>query len=167
MKNLLILLICCISIHNYAQNQVLSLHKKETKRTVLLAENRRIRLKTFQKKIYKGKFHIVDDAHIVIKKDTIALSDISKIRPQSLVSGTFSTLFKGYGGLLILDSIQYFQNGGALGAFVGVIIISIGVTTSLVGFIIDGSNHKAPLWEYAIITKPEKNKPTKVSLENP
>ena len=150
MKNTLLKILCLISFISNAQNGTLSLHKINTKRTLTIAENKRIRVKTTNGKVCKGKFSIIDNNTIAIRKDTIALSSISKIRRQSFVSGTISSVIKVYGGIISVVGLSYAVQGG-LGSAVGIIIIMpIGAAFGGLGFLINGSNHKAPLWEYKI-----------------
>ena len=95
----------------------------------------------------------------MIKNDTIKISDIYKIRSQSFVSGTFSTLFKAYGSAFVIGGIAIIFAGG-YGAIIGIIAIPYGSTFGSIGFIIDGSNHISPRWEYKIIPI-ENNPPSK------
>lgn len=149
-KKLFITLFLSISFYSYAQKNVLSLHKINTKRTTLLEEDSRIRIKTIQGKVYKGEFHMVDDSHIVIKRDTIAISDIYKIRPQSLFSGTLSTVFKLSGGSGVLLGVGLIFMGD-YAAVLGLVLLPFSSAFGSIGYIIDGNNHKAPLWEYKVI----------------
>ena len=164
LKKLILVLFLSLSFYSYGQKNVLSLHKIDTKRTTLLEENRRIRVKTIHGKVYKGKFHLVNDNAIVIKKDTIKVSDIYKIRPQSFVSGTFSTLFKAYGSTIVLYGVAYIISGG-YGAILGLIFVPFGSVFGSIGYIIDGSNHSSPRWEYKIIRNESNEKTEPLNIK--
>ena len=154
MKNILLTLFCLFSIFICAQQKTLSLHKINTERTITLLENQRIRVKTIQGEVYKGKFTIIDDNTIAIKNDTIALNTIYKIRKQSFVSGTIATVIKIGGGAILAEGLAFAVQGG-LASVVGVIIIPVGAAIGSIGFIVNGSDHKSPLWEYKIASDTE------------
>lgn len=150
MKNTFIKILCLLSFICNAQHRTLSLHKIITKRNFTIVENKRIRVKTIEGKAYKGKFSIIDNNTIAIRKDTIALSSIVKIRKQSFVSGTISTIFKIYGGTILVYGLTYAVQGGLASAIGLIIIMPIGAAIGSISFIINGSNHKSSMWEYKI-----------------
>lgn len=74
-----------------AQEKGINMKNKENGKTVFLKENKRVAVKTDSGKVFKGRFKIVDDKSIAIRKDTIALTSIAKIKRRpvglSIASG--------------------------------------------------------------------------------
>ncbi|MFC7775063.1 hypothetical protein [Flavobacterium sp. GCM10027622] len=128
-----------------AQEKGINMKNKENGKTVFLKENKRVAVKTDSGKVFKGRFKIVDDKSIAIRKDTIALTSIVKIKRRpvglSIASGL---LVAGIGTPVTIVSIAY---GGY-----AVLLVPVGVAIDGVGLALPafGRRYKENNWDYVI-----------------
>ncbi|RED49981.1 hypothetical protein [Seonamhaeicola aphaedonensis] len=87
-----------------AQTIGLKIYNKQNDQEVLIKENKRIRIKTFDGLKLTGRFKIIDDETISIKKKEIKLSQIEKIKKHPLVMS-----------ILINGSLYYLAAGFIIG----------------------------------------------------
>lgn len=132
MKSLFLLLL--LPVLAVAQKQ-LTLTRISDGKTQIVSENRRIRVVDINGNAYKGRIHFIDDMHFRIKKDTIAVADIVKIKTLPLgisITGGFLT-FTGTFILLTPTPV------------IGIPYIAGGIL-----MITARSNHKKSRWKYEI-----------------
>jgi len=147
----LLFVFCFLFLTSYAQDKGVVLKEKSSDRTVFLQENKRIKLKTKDGKVFVGKFKIVDDNTIMIKNATITLDSISTIKRRSLVSSIGSPFVVAGGTILMIAGVA-----GALSGGYGVLLVVLippGIPMILVPVI--SNNHVPEKWSYSIDTNPK------------
>jgi hypothetical protein len=150
----LIVAILLINCNALAQHKVIVLINKISHDSIFLKENLRIKLHTKEDSIIAGKFKIIDENSILIKKDTILLSNIKKIkkvsgfsafiRPIAVIIGLVFTSAGIYG--IYLGSTGDALGGGILGSF-----LLPGLPMLVCPFL--DNEHKFEKWDYKIIEK--------------
>lgn len=91
----ILLLFMMIPLCNMAQENGIKAVKENTQKEVFFQENKRIRVKNAEGKKYRGKFEIIDQNHIKIKNEVLAISDLVSIKRNPLLQSV------GLNGLLI------------------------------------------------------------------
>ncbi len=130
MKNLIIivLIVLCSNFSLFAQEQVLFVQHIQKGKEKIIKEHKRIKVKTISGDKFKGKLKVINESHILIKNDTVAVADIIEIRRDPILT---NLLFKGmliYLGSSLVITGLIFDAFGALGS-TGVILASIGAGT--------------------------------------
>lgn len=90
MKYLLGLLIL-ISFQTFSQTKAIEITDAKGK-IVFIKQDKRIKIVTNDGKKYFGHVNIIDNEHVVIRKDTIALTNISKIQKRSAAKSALSAV---------------------------------------------------------------------------
>ena len=131
-----------------AQEKGVVLKDKKSNHLEFLKENKRIKLKIKDGKVYVGKFSIVDDKSILIDGTTITLDSVVKIKRRSLVSAIVSPIIITLGVTFVFVGVAGALSGG-YGIFL-VAFIPPGIPMILVPLI--SNNHQSEKWEYSIDT---------------
>jgi hypothetical protein len=156
---LIICIIICSIVNGFGQNDVLVLKKKMNGKEKIIREGKRIKTITNSDRILKGKFEIINDSSLVIKSDTLDVSDIVKIRTKSIASYITGGLLTGGGGLITtLGSLlvsQASSEGFMLAFFyvvIGLPVIGVGVMTTIGGVLVltIGKIYTNKKWDFGI-----------------
>lgn len=132
MKNFTIFIFCLVITAVFAQEKGINLIKNTSNKTTFLKENRRIKVRTIDKKAIAGKFTVLTDSTISIKNKIIPIDSIVSIRKAS----TFSTILRttsisigavaAVGGFAMATSQNKGITSGATNsAGIGLIIVSL------------------------------------------
>ncbi len=129
----------------YAQESGISLINTKTDNVDFIKENRRVVIKTADGKKYRGKFKIINTESIRIRKDTIAINSVEKIRIRPIIVNVLSKT------LLIIGTTAIVA-GAAAGGY-GVLVIPVGVLIDGVGLILPllPYDHLNKNWDYKIV----------------
>ena len=158
--NFILLFLILSTFVSYSQEQEIAAEKgilvtkKDSSSTLFLKENKRIKVKLLDGKVYVGKFQIINDSTFSIRDNIISLDSIAKIKRRSLVSSIFSPVVIVYGiGLVSLGVV-----GIAYGGYVIILgaLILPGLPMVLVPLI--SENHRPQKWNYSIGTNPKNKK---------
>jgi hypothetical protein len=130
-----------------AQEKGISLKKENSKKTIFLKENKRIKIITKADKKIIGNYTILDDKTIMIADQVIAIDSIESISSHSRFSSVASPLFVVTGTVFM-----------ALGTF-GLIVGGYGIILSplipvglpMVLVPIRTNKHKSENWKYQIV----------------
>ena len=139
MKQFLTLILAILFCTNniQAQQKGILLSNKKYEDTKFFGENKRVKIKTLDGKIHKGRIVIVDENTISIKNNLIPMNSITSIMSNSLFSKIIATTFVVIGSTTIIGGII----GGLAGGFAvllippGIIITGIGIIIPAVGYI--------------------------------
>ena len=164
MKTLLIVsVIILFSIMNtYGQNNELILKKEKNNKEKIIREGKKIKVITFNDQKIAGSFEICGDSVLIIKKDSLLLSEIKIIRTISLASKISGGTLAGVGGIFTLGgallTIKGFADGGlaVIGAvFLGIPITTVGIIVITTGILMatTGKKHKSKNWDYSVAGK--------------
>ena len=141
----LIFLLSCLFLT--AQEKGIALKKENSKKTVFLEENRRIKIITKSDKKIIGNFTILDNKTIMIKNQEIAIDSIETITRHSKFSSIANPVLVGVGAVFIV-----FGTAGIIAGSYGVLLaplIPVGLPMVLVPVI--SNRHKSKDWEYQIV----------------
>lgn len=141
----LIFLLSCLFLT--AQEKGIILKKENSKKTVFLEENRRIKIITKADKKIIGNFTILDNKTIMIKNQEIAVDSIETITSHSKFSSVANPVLVGVGAVFIV-----FGTAGIIAGSYGVLLaplIPVGLPMVLVPVI--SNRHKSKDWEYQIV----------------
>lgn len=141
----LIFLFSCLFLT--AQEKGIVLKKENSKKTVFLEENRRIKIITKADKKIIGNFTILDDKTIMIKNQEIAIDSIETITSHSKFSSVANPVLVGVGAVFIV-----FGTAGIIAGSYGVLLaplIPVGLPMVLVPVL--SNKHKSKDWEYQIV----------------
>lgn len=146
MKAIILFLTLVFCINLQAQKGIL-LIKKSNQKTTFLNENRRIKVFLQNGKAKAGRFKIVDNKTIIIKKDTLALDSLVKIQKASTFSAIISPVSMAIGGTFLAIGIA-----GAIAGGYGILATIILVPPGLPMFVIPNCTrkHNSEKWEYEI-----------------
>lgn len=153
----LIVLVLLFSNLSFSQGHLLLKNEKSSTEKVI-KEGKRIRLKTTNGKKIKGRYIILNDSTIFIKKDTLALSQIVKIKRDPLALAFINGAFACIGGGLISGGlILYPITGGAVQVIYVYIVpgVSFGVAGLLSPNFLKGY-HINKQWGFELNTNPNK-----------
>lgn len=102
----------------FSQNGFVKITNEESGKTVLLKEKSRIRIKTFDGKRISGRFQIINDSTMLLKKKEISLVNIKKIKrnPLAMTIATDVVLF--YTGAIVIGVLAI-SEATAAAAIVG------------------------------------------------
>ncbi|MCL9806013.1 hypothetical protein NAT51_10790 [Flavobacterium amniphilum] len=131
-----------------AQEKGINLTKRENGKTVFLKENRRVLIKTDSGKILKGRFKIVDNNSIVIKKDTIALTSMASIKRKPFGLAAAS-------GVLVLGVATPIVVASAAAGGYAVLLIPAGAAIGGIGLALPTlpKKYKKEDWDYTIVAE--------------
>lgn len=138
-----------ITIKSNAQEKYLELVKNHTGRTLKIKEDRRVVVKTKDKKRFVGKIKFADSLHLEIESNIIHLDSVSFIKKRSTV-GIISRSVSTYVG-------SNFFVIGILASYTGIgAIISVVVLPPSIPLLIYGCNsnkRRSETWKYKIVFK--------------
>lgn len=159
--NFILLFLILSTFVSYSQEQEIAaekgilITKKDSSSTLFLKENKRIKVKLLDGKVYVGKLVLIDDKTFSIRGTVISLDSVAKIKRRSVVATIFTPIIIYFGSLIlfagILIAVIYEP---AIG---GIIISGIGLSTVLTASISQGHIYKK--WNYSIGTNPKNKKP--------
>jgi hypothetical protein len=122
--------------NSHGQDKELLLTKKKNQKEKTIEAGKKIKVYRNDGTVFHDRYSILSDSMIVLGNDTVALSEIEKIRTKSTASKVAGGIFAGTGGMVtILGSailIEMVSEGG-IAALVGVIL---GVPVTTVGVIV-------------------------------
>jgi hypothetical protein len=153
----------------FGQSEVLVLTKIKNNKQKIVKEGKRIKVHTVHGYNLHGDFQILDDKHIAIGRDTLALFEIDKIKVKSresiiiggvLTGGGVATII---GGSVMLYQTKTMDEWTALFPTIfGILLIGAGVLPIGPGvlLLLIGHQYKREKWKYSILTlKPALSKP--------
>lgn len=145
------LLISCLfllgSLYVTAQEKGIVLKKENSKRTVFLNENRRVKVTTTANKKWVGNYTIIDDKTIMIKDTAIPLDSVATISSHSKFSSVANPALITIGSVFVI-----FGTAGVIAGSYGVLLsplIPVGLPMGLVPVL--ASKHKSQDWNYQIV----------------
>jgi len=130
-----------------AQENGISLKKENSKKSVFLAENRRIKVMTVSGEKIIGNYTIVDDKNIMIKNQTVALDSIVSISKHSKFSSVASPVFVVIGTVFVLGGTAGLIAGGY--GVLAAPLIPLGLPLILVPVLTN--KHKSSAWRYEMV----------------
>ena len=161
MKNTIIFLflvfICCSKSNLiFAQNRGINLSKNESKHTIFIKENQRIKIKSIDGHSIAGKFTIINDSVISIKNKNFKMDEIITIRKASTFSSILRPVSITIGGVFIIGGIAL-ATAKTSGIYGGAAILA-GVSLAIIGlpiFIVPltVNKHSNKKWKYEIVNK--------------
>lgn len=92
---------------SFSQEMAIKISNQNSQKEIVIKENIRIRVKTFDGKKLSGKFQIIDKNTILIKDKIINLSDIEKIKRNPFVLHIVTGYFLIYTGVLVTVFIYH------------------------------------------------------------
>lgn len=81
-----------------AQTKAIKITKLDSNKERIIKENKRIKLRTLNKKLVKGRFKVMDDQTIMIEDINIKLSDIKELKRDPLITSILTTGILIYAG---------------------------------------------------------------------
>lgn len=158
MKNLLIIIIS-LFLNNtiLSQQKAIKITHQTSKKEIIIKENKRIKTKTNDGKKISGRF-IIKENSILINNQELALTDISAIKRNPILTSALTSGFLIYGGGLVAgfaSIIGVFVDANAFYALIPAAgMIYTGIKSP--NFHKNYSNEK--MWKFQIIEISEKNK---------
>ena len=148
MKNLLLVLVFLFNgFLITAQENGISLKKENSKKSLFLKENRRIKIRTLDGKKIIGNYTIVGDNAIKIKNQTVALDSIVSISKHSKFSSVASPVFVVIGTIFVVTGTAGLIAGSY--AVLAAPLIPLGLPLILVPVLTN--KHKSTAWRYEIV----------------
>ena len=135
-----------------AQQRGLLLTNLRTNTTLLISENKRVKIKTIDNQIFIGNFSIFNDSIISIKNDVIQLKSITKIVQRSKFSSIIRPFVIGLGTVLLSAAVGDVAFGK--GPYQGIVAI-VATPPGLPLFILPLTTikHSNIKWKYEIVNK--------------
>jgi hypothetical protein len=165
LQTIIVLFLFFFTSFVFGQQRVIVLEKNTSKKTILIKENKRIKIETKDGKVYSGRFTIIDQNTLSIDSVSIPINTIVAIKKQSLSFLILTPVIVATGLVLVLGGIGVAVLGGTK-SIIGVGMLFSGFYVSSIPFIT--SNHKSTKWNYSVedekITSPDSNNK---SNENP
>jgi hypothetical protein len=147
-KNVLLLCVFLFSgLFLTAQESGISLKKENSRKSLFLKENKRIKIRTVAGEKIIGNYTIVNNETIMIKKQTVALDSIVSISKHSRFSSIASPVFAVIGSVFVTVG-----TAGLIAGSYGVLaapLIPLGLPLVLVPIL--ASKHKSTAWKYEIV----------------
>jgi hypothetical protein len=147
-KKVLLLFVFLVSgLFLTAQESGISLKKENSRKSVFLKENKRIKIRTVGGEKIIGNYTIVDDETITIKGQKVGLDSIVSISKHSRFSSVASPVFVGVGSIYAAAGTVGLIAGGY-----GVLLaplIPLGLPLILVPIL--ANKHKRKAWKYEIV----------------
>jgi small nuclear ribonucleoprotein (snRNP)-like protein len=113
----------------------LNLTRQSDGKIFTVADSKRVRIVTKSGDVYKGHIHFIDNSHLLIKKDTIAIADIDKLKTQPL---------------LISIAGGYTLTTGAILLFTPLPVVAIPFIAGGILLPSARNNHRSNEWKYEI-----------------
>ena len=150
MKYFITFIFCLAFSIAFAQNKGINLIKNTSNDTTFLKENRRIKVKTTDKKAIAEKFTVLNDSTISIKNKIIPIDSIISIRKASTVSTIVRTASIAVGSTFILIGL-----GGLVAGSYGYLASAVFTPPGLALFIVPLAANKHPIkkWTYEIVNE--------------
>jgi hypothetical protein len=143
------LLLLLLPLQLLSQNGSIELTKTRTGRIININEGSRVRI-IDNKGSHYGRIRILDPETIILRKDTIALTDMIMIQRRQVSKAILTGVLIFFGEISAVLSIPLLFSGYQTAA---VITASAGITAIPYGIIISpsGNNHNRKRWSYKII----------------
>jgi hypothetical protein len=147
-KKVLLLFVFLVSgLFLTAQESGISLKKENSRKSVFLKENKRIKIRTVGGEKIIGNYTIVDDETITIKGQKVGLDSIVSISKHSRFSSVASPVFVGVGSIYAAAGTVGLIAGGY-----GVLLAPlIPLSLPLILVPILANKHKRKAWKYEIV----------------
>ncbi|GEM_PF-1309414 len=149
-----------LNISASAQNEVLMLKKKNTGKEKVIHEGKRIKVRTVTGLTVKGRLGITAGDSIALNQDTMALSQIERIRTKSAGSLAVGSVVTGAGALMTTGGAVIFaqslsQNVMILiiyGFIIGGAMMTYGTILTASGILIltIGKKYHSSKWDFQI-----------------
>ena len=146
-KPIFVWIILLISSSIFSQGKGITLENKETKKTILILENERVKVKTIDGETLVGHFQIIDSETISIDGTPILLSSIVKIKQRTLLAGILRTICIVTGTILIIGGLAGAVAGG-YGLFITIIALPPGLPLFIAP--LSSNRHSYKNWNYKI-----------------
>ena len=150
MKQFITFIFCLVFSVSFAQNKGINLIKNTSNATTFIKEDRRIKVKTTDKKAIAGKFTVLNDSTISIKNKIIPIDSIISIRKASTFSAIASPISIVVGGALLVGGMVGLAAGGY-----GLLVTAAFLPPGLPLFIVPFTANKHPIkkWTYEIVNE--------------
>ena len=147
LKTIFVWIILIISSSIFSQGKGITLENKETKKTIFILENERVKVKTTDGNTFFGHYQIIDSETISIDNSPVLLSSIVKIKQRSLIVAILRTICIVNGAILLTVGIA-----GVIAGGYAVLVTLIAVPPGLPLFIapLTSNNHSNREWNYKI-----------------
>ncbi len=144
----LLFLLLQFSLSNlFSQQQVIVVSKNDSQQSIIINENKRIKIETNSGQIYSGKFSIIDQNTILINSISIPINSIVSIQKKSIASLILTPIIVATGVVLVMGGVGVAFLGG-IKSIIGVGMIFSGFYVGAIPFIT--SKHKSNKWNYKI-----------------
>lgn len=159
MKHFITIIFCLAMTGLYAQTKGINLIKLKSNDTTFLKENRRIKVRTTDKKAIAGKFTVLNDSTISIKNKIIPIDSIISIRKASTFSTILRTTSISIGTVAVVGGFALavadppkgsgYASGAASSAGIGLVIVSLPFLITPLTV----KKHPVKKWKYEIVNE--------------
>jgi hypothetical protein len=153
-----IMLIFCLNIASYSQNDALILTKKKNGKDKTIKQGKKIKIWTNAGEVYKGNFLIKEDSLVILRQGCVAINDIVMVSKKSTGIKILGGSLAGIGGITSVAfgivTADIINTGGfAMVALIIVLPIEavaiLGTTTGVI-VLTTGKKFKKTKWNYEI-----------------
>jgi len=145
-----LLFIMMLSLQLFSQEKYIEMTNEDGK-TILIKQDKRIKIVTEEGHRYFGRVNIIDEEHVVMRKDTITLSSVVKIQKRSGLKSALSAVIIVASSLAIPAGAAYvFVDSSLAGAISGsgLVGLPIGIVLPVVG-----KNYNKKHWKFAVVNQ--------------
>jgi small nuclear ribonucleoprotein (snRNP)-like protein len=132
-----------------AQDKYLELIKNQTGRTLKIKEDKRVVVKTKDRKRFVGKIKFVDSLHIQLENSVIHLDSVSFIKKRSTVGIISRSVSMYVGSNLFAIGIIALPTG--IGVIISVVVLPPSIP--LLIYAINSNKRRSETWKYKIVFK--------------
>lgn len=151
LKIFLLMMLTFAVLNTWGQQKELIAFNTKKQKEKVFKENKKIKVYTINNMIYKGKYEVIDNQTIKIKKQAIQLNEIEKIYSLNLareITKKGSTII-AFGAFMITPYTLYLSELNPQAALIPLGISAGAAITTGVLYIAEPT-HKAKRWEYYI-----------------
>jgi hypothetical protein len=153
-----IMLIFCLNIASYSQNDALILTKKKNGKDKTIEQGKKIKIWTNTGEVYKGNFIIKEDSLVILRQGCVSINDIEMMSKKSTGIKILGGSLAGIGGITSvvfgIATAEILKTGGlaiiALIVFLPIEAVAILVTTTGVMMLATGKKFYKTKWNYEI-----------------
>lgn len=126
----IVLLLCFFPIFVHAQQKALKISYSAKEKQIIIKEGKRIRIKLLSGQKLSGRFKIINNNTLEIRKQKIAFSSIEKIKKNPLLIQILTTAGLVYTIAFPATLLIYFSSSGVTTAMVTLIGTAAGISFS-------------------------------------
>jgi|GEM_PF-5617637 len=145
-----LLLVLILPLHLFSQEKCIEMTNEDGK-VIMIKQDKRIKIVTEDGQRYFGRVNILDEEHVVMRKDTIALGSIVKIQKRSSLKSALSAVIIVASSVAIPAGVAYiFVDSSLAGAISGsgLVGLPIGIVLPVIG-----RNYNKKHWKFAIVSQ--------------